>query len=275
MVRALESHPAGGVKPRTEWRDVQTGAGDRSATLEAPDRLARSTGQATVAGDGVPSGDELVTAASLAAEGGTDHVRGPISHPAILNRGLGMGKRAIFQIVLGLSVGAAAMARAPGMAPAESERTSGDARQLTPSPKRRACAPRGGLPDPACTPGAVMTTDLEVICHRPTGPRRHVDAAERRAVYREYGYTYPQRRGDFEADHLIPLELGGANSTDNLWPEAAWPRPGFHEKDEVENYLHRQVCRGRMTIARAQRAIAIDWIEAWRNMPRRAASPPR
>jgi hypothetical protein len=95
-----------------------------------------------VAGDGVPSRDELVTAASLAAEGGTDHVRGPISHRVILNRSIGMGKRAIFQIVLGLSVAAAARAQATGIAPAapaapaEGERTNSDGRQ--PAPARQA-----------------------------------------------------------------------------------------------------------------------------------------
>jgi hypothetical protein len=184
-----------------------------------------------------------------------------------------MSNLAIFQIVIGLSVAAAARARAPEIASAvavgrvEGEGKDNDGRQPAQAPKRHACLARGGLPDPACTPGSVMTTD--VICYRPTGPRRHVDAAERREVYREYGYSYPQRRGDFEADHLIPLELGGDNSTDNLWPEAAWPSPGFHEKDEVENYLHRQVCRDTMTIERAQRAIAVNWVEVWRNMPRR------
>lgn len=37
---------------------------------------------------------------------------------------------------------------------------------------------------------------------------------------------------------------GGSNNIANLWPEAASPKPGFHEKDQVENYLHDQVCSG-------------------------------
>lgn len=61
-------------------------------------------------------------------------------------------------------------------------------------------------------------------------------------------------------DHLISLELGGSNSIKNLWPESALPKPGFHEKDRVENYLHAQVCAGKTTVARAQRLIARSWV---------------
>ena len=70
----------------------------------------------------------------------------------------------------------------------------------------------------------------------------------------------------FEVDHLIPLELGGDNSIANLWPEAAEPTPGFHEKDRVENYLHRRVCEGAMSLADAQRQVATDWVRVWRQM---------
>ena len=60
-------------------------------------------------------------------------------------------------------------------------------------------------------------------------------------------------------DHLIPLELGGSNAILNLWPETP---PGFHEKDKVENRLHKEVCAGRMTIEAAQILIAKDWTQA-------------
>ena len=63
-----------------------------------------------------------------------------------------------------------------------------------------------------------------------------------------------------------PLELGGDNVIANLWPEPADPRPGFHEKDFVENYLHRQVCSGAMSLADAQREIASDWLAVWRQI---------
>jgi hypothetical protein len=132
--------------------------------------------------------------------------------------------------------------------------------------KNNGCVARGALPDPECTPGAVMTADLEVICHQSTRERRHVSASVHRAAFTDYGLSYPQAPGAFEVDHLIPLELGGDNTIDNLWPEAAWPGPGFREKDRVENYLHRRVCDGSMSLRDAQRLIATDWLSAWKEI---------
>ena len=56
------------------------------------------------------------------------------------------------------------------------------------------------------------------------------------------------------------MELGGSNDIANLFPEAAEQRPGFHEKDKVENYLHAQVCSGKMSLNDAQVKIANDWL---------------
>jgi hypothetical protein len=64
-------------------------------------------------------------------------------------------------------------------------------------------------------------------------------------------------------DHLISLELGGSNGIANLWPETTEPRPGYHEKDRFENYLHDQVCRGAISLSAAQRRIAEDWLKYW------------
>ena len=121
------------------------------------------------------------------------------------------------------------------------------------------CHFAGLLPDPACTPGAVATTDLAVICGTSTRGRRDVSRELRRAAFAEYGLSPRQPPGSYEVDHLVPLELGGSNELGNLWPEAA---PGFHDKDRVEDDLHRRVCAGRMTLAEAQREIASDWTSA-------------
>ena len=66
--------------------------------------------------------------------------------------------------------------------------------------------------------------------------------------------------GDYEYDHLVSLELGGAvNDPRNLWPEpGASPNP----KDSVENALHRMVCDGEIRLSQAQRIIATGWV-AW------------
>jgi hypothetical protein len=88
----------------------------------------------------------------------------------------------------------------------------------------------------------------------------------KRAAYRAYGINSHQP-GRYEVDHLISLELGGSNALANLWPEAALPKPGFHEKDRVENHLHARVCSGALTLAQAQRRIATNWLAVYRKLP--------
>ena len=92
---------------------------------------------------------------------------------------------------------------------------------------------------------------------------RRVSEATKREVYRRYGVK-THSTGQYEVDHLIPLELGGSNSIRNLFPEAALPRPGFHEKDRLENRLHRKVCAGQMSLASAQRRFKRNWLLAYR-----------
>jgi hypothetical protein len=66
---------------------------------------------------------------------------------------------------------------------------------------------------------------------------------------KQYGLRGPPSA--FQEDHLISLELGG-NPTDprNLWPE---PYPRAAEVDQIENQLNAAVCRGRLSLADAQR----------------------
>ena len=62
-----------------------------------------------------------------------------------------------------------------------------------------------------------------------------------------------RRPADYEEDHLVPLELGGApRDPHNLWPQAI---DQARQKDEAENRLHRAVCGHSMTLEGAQRAI--------------------
>jgi hypothetical protein len=123
----------------------------------------------------------------------------------------------------------------------------------------RACAGTGLLPDRACTPGVVETTDLAVVCGTSTRERRHVDVVTKRRVLAAYSLPVPQPAGAYEIDHLVPLCLGGSNDEANLWPE---PAPSFEQKDRVELELHRLVCAGRVSLPAAQRAIATDWTTA-------------
>ena len=125
-----------------------------------------------------------------------------------------------------------------------------------------------GLPDAACTPGAIFpdATKDQVCTPGYSSQVRNVPSDVKDAVYAEYGIA-SHAPGQYEVDHLISLELGGSNDIANLWPEPADPRPGFHEKDRVENYLHDQVCSGALSLQDAQTRIATNWFEIYQTLP--------
>jgi hypothetical protein len=134
--------------------------------------------------------------------------------------------------------------------------------------KTSGCVASGGLPDSACTPGAIFPdATKDKICQSGyAGSVRNVPASEKDQVYTEYGIA-SHSPGQYEVDHLVSLELGGSNDIANLWPELASPTPGFHQKDQVENYLHDQVCGGAIPLAAAQQEIATDWLAVYHSMP--------
>jgi hypothetical protein len=82
-------------------------------------------------------------------------------------------------------------------------------------------------------------------------------------VYAEYAITM-HCPGDYEVDHLIPLELGGSNSIKNLWPEShpycALERAS--EKRQAGGQTSRTGSQGQLDVKTAQQAIAVNWIEA-------------
>jgi hypothetical protein len=125
----------------------------------------------------------------------------------------------------------------------------------------------GALPRHDLTPGAIdprvtQSNIRNTICRRGytstvRPPFEYTNAMKHRLM-RIYDVT--GNIHDYELDHLIPLELGGCpNCEANLWPEPWNVFPGASEKDEVESYLHNQVCSGVMPLAEAQQQIAADW----------------
>jgi hypothetical protein len=132
--------------------------------------------------------------------------------------------------------------------------------------KRSGCRVRGPLPDPGCTPGTRyrLVTKARICTPGYAGRVRNVPQSRKDAVYAAYGMSTHFNGHNGEVDHLVSLELGGTNATANLFPEAASPAPGSHEKDRLENRLHELVCSGQVTLRKAQRAIATDWVKAYR-----------
>jgi hypothetical protein len=124
---------------------------------------------------------------------------------------------------------------------------------------------RGRLPDRHCTPGrSFRGVTADKVCTPGYSAKvRNVSETTKRRVYRRYGIRR-HHTGQYEVDHLIPLELGGSNSIKNLFAEAARPRPGFHQKDRLENRLHDEVCDGTLELRTAQHRIASNWLKAYR-----------
>ena len=141
-------------------------------------------------------------------------------------------------------------------------------------PPARSCHGRGRypfvMPDLRCTPGALnpavrQATIGRTICRAGYSarirPSTSVTEPEKLASIRAYGLHQSARH--YEYDHLISLELGGAaNDRRNLWPENGGSP---NRKDKVENYLHTRVCDHHMSLARAQRIVALDWVSYYKH----------
>lgn len=157
----------------------------------------------------------------------------------------------------------------PPATSAASTAPSNSSEELGKRTKTSGCVSSNALPDPACTPGGVFAsaTTQQICTIGYTSQVRNVSSAVKSQVYSEYGIA-SHEPGQYEVDHLIPLELGGSNSIANLWPEPASPSPGFHEKDQVEDYLHQQVCDGKISLPEAQARIAHDWLTVYETMPK-------
>jgi len=128
------------------------------------------------------------------------------------------------------------------------------------------------LPDPLCTPGEIdpnVTQDnlTATVCHsgytqtvRP--PVSYTNSLKKQQII-DYGYR-DTAMGDYEEDHFISLELGGSpKDSRNLWPE---PHSSPNEKDKVENYLHLQICSGKLSLLQAQEEITKNWYEIYKKM---------
>lgn len=131
------------------------------------------------------------------------------------------------------------------------------------------------FPDPTCTPGAINPTITAEVLQNPNFTtkcvRSHATTDQQKAkTYQFYGIEHPDNNSGgtqtCELDHLISLELGGADTLDNIWPQCgpsnvALSERFFKRKDAVENFLAKQVKEGKISLIDAQRGIASDWTQ--------------
>jgi hypothetical protein len=110
------------------------------------------------------------------------------------------------------------------------------------------------LPNPKLTPGKLARNDKD---------RTGVTEEMERRVFDRYHIPW-RRRPEFKVDHLIPTELGGADSIDNLWPQSLLTRPyNAQRKELLTQVLLIRIAQGKMTLAQAQKEIQEDWISSF------------
>ena len=110
---------------------------------------------------------------------------------------------------------------------------------------------------PRLNPGVRQSTIKKTICksgwtktiRTPVGYTNALKI-QQMVLYGEMGSP-----SEYEEDHFIPLELGGApKNPKNLWPE---PHSQSKLSDPLETQLKRKVCKGLMKLAKARAAIRI------------------
>jgi hypothetical protein len=127
------------------------------------------------------------------------------------------------------------------------------------------------LPDPSCTPGSynpdvTQSTIHSTICvsgwTATVRPPTSYTNALKVAGIADYGYS-DTSLADYEEDHFVPLELGGApRDPGNLWPEPRFGTKTASTKDGVETKLKNAVCAGTITLSAARSAIRANWTTA-------------
>jgi hypothetical protein len=116
--------------------------------------------------------------------------------------------------------------------------------------------------------GPLPTTDRADVCgDRHTRQYRHWSRERADRILQEYGLPPGPYSQSYELDHLIPLDLDGADVDANLWPEprrSVEPMWNAERKDRLEWHMADMVCGGQLGLATAQKAIRDDWVDASR-----------
>jgi len=115
-----------------------------------------------------------------------------------------------------------------------------------------------GVLNPDVTPATIRRTICSRGWTKTVRPPTSYTSALKLVQMREYGFSGGP--ADYQEDHFISLELGGApTDRKNLWPER---RPRADHVDTIENDLNAQVCSGELSLAEAQRREAeMKWTD--------------
>jgi hypothetical protein len=134
-------------------------------------------------------------------------------------------------------------------------------------------------PDPTLTQGKADTLSGAALmarytahckAHRPSctysQSHRNVPSHVHEQVYVEYNVPEAARNiASGEVDHFYPLCAGGSNDISNLWYQPVdnrWNGQefGFHEKDDLETWVCKQIKAGSLNPQDAYNRIRTDWV---------------
>lgn len=117
----------------------------------------------------------------------------------------------------------------------------------------------GLIADPSGRPHMVAGVEAN-LCAKDfrTVPYRHTSEATKKKACAEYG-AQACPGPNWEVDHLISLEIGGADELGNLWPQ---PIGEARVKDhQTEDVLPKLICSGKIGLKDAQTCIRGDWVK--------------
>ena len=116
-------------------------------------------------------------------------------------------------------------------------------------------APVSGAIDPAVSQANVRDTVCKLGYTKTVRPPKEWTQSIKNQLLIEQ--KLPGSVKDYELDHLVPLELGGAaRDPANLWLQR-WDEA--RKKDEQEAALRKAVCAGHLTLEQAQERIRLKW----------------
>lgn len=129
------------------------------------------------------------------------------------------------------------------------------------------------MPDSSLTPGDKLAVTKTDVCAPRYGLGVHdVPTSYKQKIFASYGLT---AETSYVIDRLISIDLGGANTIKNLWPQPTAGEWNSQLKDQLERELRRRVCNGSLDLQTAQQEIAKDWVAAYSKYLGGGKSKPR
>ena len=120
-----------------------------------------------------------------------------------------------------------------------------------------------GLPNSFLTPGNTKKVTKEQVCAADYATAmKPLKESTKDEAFGRYGVRLDHANGDV-LDYLVPIELGGSDDLENLWPQPAHGEWNAEKKDALEQKLHAMVCDGSITLKQAQSAIRKNWVAAY------------